>query len=282
MNLVRRSSQRALDFLRDPSLAGDGRRPSARLREYVSRAEVARSRASTLEELVASCPWYHTIDLPRGVVTPGSYDHRELVRQIGLDDDLTGKRALDVATFDGFWAFELERRGAEVVALDVPSVADLDLPGSASDIVRREGLDLPLGTAFDIAHRALGSSVERVERSVYDLAPDDLGSFDLVHVGDLLLHLRHPLQALQRIRSVTAGQLVLTDCFEPSLSALPEPAILYRGGWQDLHWWLPSLEALAQMVVDAGFEHCEVRNVVRLPPRRGGDPMWRAVIHARP
>jgi len=204
------------------------------------------------------------------------------VRQIGLDDDLTGKRALDVATFDGFWAFELERRGAEVVALDVPSVADLDLPGSASDIVRREGLDLPLGTAFDIAHGALGSSVERVERSVYDLAPDDLGSFDLVHVGDLLLHLRHPLEALQRIRSVTAGLLVLTDCFEPSLSALPEPAILYRGGWRDLHWWLPSLEALAQMVVDAGFEQCEVRNVVRLPVRHGGDPMWRAVIHARP
>ena len=48
-----------------------------------------------------------------GVVTPGLFDHRPLVPQYGLPESLSGKRALDVATFDGFWAFELERRGAE-------------------------------------------------------------------------------------------------------------------------------------------------------------------------
>ncbi len=38
-------------------------------------------------------------------------------------------RALDVATFDGFWAFEMERRGAsEIVAIDLDCADKLDLP----------------------------------------------------------------------------------------------------------------------------------------------------------
>ena len=37
-------------------------------------------------------------------------------------------RALDVGTWDGFWAFEMERRGAEVTALDLDDERDLDWP----------------------------------------------------------------------------------------------------------------------------------------------------------
>src|SRR4051812_50002084 len=56
--------------------------------------------------------WYHTIELAPGVVTPGWFDTRSVVQQLPFPASLAGKRCLDVATFDGFWAFEMERRGA--------------------------------------------------------------------------------------------------------------------------------------------------------------------------
>ena len=49
---------------------------------------------------------------------------------------LRGKRCLDVGTYDGFWAFEMERRGAaEVVAVDVLDHARWDWPGDTTDAV---------------------------------------------------------------------------------------------------------------------------------------------------
>src|SRR4029079_19449183 len=68
---------------------------------------------------VATRTWFHTIDLGDGVVTPGHKDTRDEVRHFRIPDDLTGTRVLDVGAFDGFYAFEAERRGASrVVACD--------------------------------------------------------------------------------------------------------------------------------------------------------------------
>ena len=276
-----REPQRALDFLRDPSLAGDGR-PSPSVARYLAQAEAKRREATTLADTIASYPWYHTIELPGSVTTPGSHDLRPVVDLVGLPDRLDGLRALDVATYDGFWAFELERRGAEVVAIDLPSTAALDWPTGARDVIRAEGLDLPIGQPFRLAAEALGSSVRRVDCSVYDLDPDALGRFDLVMVGDLLLHLEHPLAALRAIRSVTDGTLVMIDRYHPAISGDGRRLLEYVGGWDGLEWWRPSLEALVQMVVDAGFEHVEVRHGLRITNLLATVEGWdRAVIHAR-
>ena len=71
--------------------------------------------------------WYHTIDLPDGTATPGWFDTRVSPGEVDWPRSLRGGRALDVGTFDGFWAFELERRGAaEVIALDVDDPDQLD------------------------------------------------------------------------------------------------------------------------------------------------------------
>ena len=51
-----------------------------------------------------------------------------MVERFGLPASLAGKTALDVGTADGFWAFEMERRGAaRVVAIDLPRLGDCDL-----------------------------------------------------------------------------------------------------------------------------------------------------------
>jgi hypothetical protein len=64
---------------------------------------------------VARREWYHTLELAPGVETAGFFDHRPLLRKLPIPASLAGQRCLDIGTFDGFWAFELERRGAAEV-----------------------------------------------------------------------------------------------------------------------------------------------------------------------
>ena len=71
--------------------------------------------------------WYHTIVLGNGLVSKGAYDLRSVVDCYGIPKSLRGKEVLDVATGDGFFAFEMEQRGADrVVAIDVARVGDCD------------------------------------------------------------------------------------------------------------------------------------------------------------
>src|SRR3954453_8560964 len=134
-------------------------------------------------------PWYHTLELGDGVVTEAMFDHRPVLDRYPVPADLSGSRCLDVGTMDGFWAFEMERRGAaSVTAIDLDDPSALDWPASL-----RGGdttLDDTKAERFALAKRTLGSSVERVTMSVYDLSPQRLGSFDFVFCGDLLIHLK--------------------------------------------------------------------------------------------
>jgi tRNA (mo5U34)-methyltransferase len=231
---------------------------------------------------VTDSGWYHSIELPDGVVTEGLFDHRALVPHYGLPETLAGKRALDVATFDGFWAFELERRGAAVTAIDLELVSQVDLPEPVQQQRRLEGVDLPVAPRFEVARQSLGSRVTRIRRSVYDLSPDDLGTFDLVHVADLLLHLRSPIAALTAIRSVTQGELLLSDVFRPDLSRSGDDHLVqYVGGWDNVVWWMPSLDTLAQMIVDAGFVNVRTHATYNLAHRQGVSGFWRVIFKAQ-
>lgn len=271
-----RDTDRALAFLQDGIDRHD--LPGAHPASVTSTDTDAR----TLAEQVASYPWYHTIELPHGIVTPGAYDHRPLLPHYGIPADLTGQRVLDVATNDGFWAFEFERRGGTVTGLDIDTIADLDLPARAAEVAAEREMRKPLSNGFALAHRALASKVERVPGTVYDLDPDRMGRFDLVHSGDLLIHLRDPCRALEHIRSVTAGQALLSEVFDPDLGASEPRLVRYLGGSEMVGWWMPSLDTLVQMVADAGFSSIELVTVHRLPQKGSHQGPSRAVLRARP
>jgi tRNA (mo5U34)-methyltransferase len=54
--------------------------------------------------------WYHTVDVVDGATTKGWFDLRHALPTIPFPD-VRGKRCLDIGTWDGFYAYELERRG---------------------------------------------------------------------------------------------------------------------------------------------------------------------------
>src|SRR3954452_22904362 len=241
----------------------------------------------TAREAVAANPaWYHTIELAPGVVTPGQIDHRRVVDRV-LPRDLRGKRALDVGTFDGFWAFELERRGADVVAIDVGTVDEAEWPPLQRERLRARAQEwgIELGRGFALASEVLDSRVERVVRSVLEVAAEDLGGpVDLVFMGALMLHLRDPVRALERLHGVLKpdGTLLQLEGFSvrDTLLSPRKPVGSFRAHDTEFNWWYPNLALLKAWPWAAGFTDVRLRRIVR--PRavramRG----WEAVIESR-
>lgn len=200
--------------------------------------------------------WYHTIDLPDGTHTPGYYDTRPIAAQLEWPVGLQGGRCLDVGTFDGFWAFEMEKRGAaEVVALDVDEPEDLDWTYDEAlrgpEVVREWGARR--GPGFAETSSALGSSVQRVAKSVYHLDPAVDGQFDVVFFGALLIHLREPIRALEAVRAVCRGELLVVEATDPWLDLVARgPAARFHPDWDQ--WWQVNTAGLVEMITVAGFE----------------------------
>jgi len=211
--------------------------------------------------------WYHTMELGPGVITPGWFDLRPISERLPWPD-VRGKRCLDVGTYDGFLAFELERRGAdEVVATDLADHTEWDWPPESRQagpehLARMAG---PKGSGFEIAKEALSSSAELVQLSVYELSPERVGTFDVVVCGTLLLHLRDPIRALEAVRGVCRGKLLSTEQIDPQLSLLHPrrpvarlDALAGRG-----QWWIGNRAAHRRMVRAAGFAvECATRPYV--------------------
>jgi SAM-dependent methyltransferase len=227
--------------------------------------------------------WYHAIELAPGVVTPGRVDWRGHASKI-LPSDLSGKRALDVATFDGFWAFELERRGAEVTALDLASFSQVEIPPPNRERILSEVGDHVPGERFHLAARIIGSTVNRVEGPVYELDAELIGGpVDVALIGDLLLHLRDPVRALERVRSVLApgGRLYLVEQVSALLTVLRprRAAASMQARVTDFNWWVANARCLRDWLELAGFERIERRHVFRLKaPRPQGK--WHVAYEA--
>jgi tRNA (mo5U34)-methyltransferase len=221
--------------------------------------------------------WYHTLELAPGHVTKGWWDHRPYVHRFGLPERMDGMRALDVGTWDGFWAFEMERRGAEVVALDLDDERDLDWPPRRRPA---EFPDRPRGAGFELAREILGSRVKRIDMSIYDALPEDVGTFDIVFCGSVIMHLRDQLLALERIANLCSGTFISAEEYDRIGGLLPFPAARYLADRdQAVVFWLPNVRAWRRMLWTAGFDRVEGRG--RLSVRAtDGLKVRHALFHA--
>jgi tRNA (mo5U34)-methyltransferase len=133
-----------------------------------------------IRERIENASWYHTFEVWPGIVTPGvrELNAPRLLDEAGVPADLSGKRALDIGTWDGPVAFELERRGASVVALDIQD---------------------PDETGFNAAREIRQSRVQYVRGSVYELSRLVCGRFDVICYLGVFYHLKDPVTAFEQI-----------------------------------------------------------------------------------
>lgn len=285
--------------------------PAATARQFLQRTEDFNRRVRELGlPDVSRFYWYHTIDLGDGLVTPGLYDYRETVSAFGFPQDMRGMTVLDVGSATGFFAFEFERRGARVVSLELPSLRDLDrFPGqdveaSLQKIERMtfpDGLDLEskrrkdpepelyrcmLDGPFRFCHARLGSKVERCYSTIYDATGERLGvrdGFDLIFIGDVLLHTLYPLKALAALAPLSRDALVLAQIL-PDGPQEP-PAMVYVGGADpaedEICWWLPNRSCWVEMLMKLGFARVEDVGWHSGILQPGGYRFTRAILRAR-
>ena len=124
--------------------------------------------------------------------------------------------------------------------------------------------------------------MNRVGCSIYEATPERLGTFDLVFCGSVLIHLRDPMLALERMAGLCHGQLILAE------EHTRRPGMLFSGlsarftgnsPWST--WWIPTAKTWVEMVRCAGFEDVTRHGTfnMRLRGMRKGVP--HVVIHAR-
>ncbi|MDQ6943466.1 MAG: hypothetical protein M3169_13250 [Candidatus Eremiobacteraeota bacterium] len=244
---------------------------------------------------IAACYFYHTMDVPGHGVVTGEWDLRGGVDDYLGHEDVAGKRVLEIGTASGFLCFEMERRGADVVAYDLSATqswdivpyAGLDL---AQELPRRREHITRLNKSWWFNHRALGSRANVVYGTVYAI-PQSIGPIDLCTFGAILLHVRDPFLALQNAAALRPATIVVTELAQrrsplSALSLLAGPARrrsplflpnARRGEPRDA-WWSFSPESISNMLAILGYTtERDVRHAQSYKSRR--TPMFTVVAH---
>ena len=211
-------------------------------------------------EIASRAPWFHNLHLPDGRETAPDHPLGDFPRfkwqQIAphVPADLSGKTALDIGCNAGFYSFELARRGADVVGVDVDEHY-LEQARWAAGVY-----GLRPRTRFERMH-------------VYELArtPEQ---YDVVLFMGVLYHLRHPLLALDVVAAKVRDVLVLQTLTMPGEHVVEPPhdmtlaqrERLLEPGWPKLafieraleadetNWWAPNHAAVEAMTRSAGLE----------------------------
>ena len=194
--------------------------------------------------------WWHSFELPDGTRVEGVCGLESLknrIAQFPIPPDLSGKRVLDIGAWDGWFSFEMERRGADVLAID-----NWNNP------------------RFHEMRARLNSRVEYRQIDIYDLTPQRVGRFDLVLFMGVLYHLKHPLLALERVCALTTemaavDSFVLREEHRPGVGEERPVMEFYESdefGGQTDNWVGPSLSCLLAFCRTAGFARVELRNVL--------------------
>ncbi|HVF74601.1 MAG TPA: DUF1698 domain-containing protein [Acidimicrobiales bacterium] len=185
------------------------------------------------------------MELAPGVRTPGIYDPSRTLPRLGLPARLDGLSVLDVGAWDGFYSFEMERRGASVLA---------------TDSYCWDGGGWGTKAGFDLAREAVSSQVRDQWIDPLDLSPEAVGgTFDVVLLLGVLYHIRHPMLLLERVRSVTSGLLVLETevgmllTRRPAAEFFPNTELNADGS----NWWAPNVAATLGMLRSSGFSEVD-------------------------
>jgi SAM-dependent methyltransferase len=148
-------------------------------------------------EDVADCYFYHTMELPgHGVIEGRDWDLRGRVDEYLGKAAFAGRRVLEIGPASGFLTFEMERRGGDVVSVEVTGDHSWDfVPYPAARLEEvfgsRRIVMQQLKNSYWFSHAAHQSKAKIYYGNVYNL-PAALGEFDIAVMGSVLLHCRDP------------------------------------------------------------------------------------------
>jgi tRNA (mo5U34)-methyltransferase len=201
--------------------------------------------------------WFHTFALNRaeGIYAPGyARDHR--YRVPAIPERFDGLSVLDVGTFDGFYAFLAEARGADrVVAVDNEQYIDW--------VRARWGVELDGGEGFRAIHRLLHSRADYRKLDAFDLDRLD-ERFDFVFCFGILHRVEAPARLLELLkRRLNPGGTVLIEThgvFEGPADG--EPVHKYGPGEvypnDDYVYWGFTPAGIELLARRSGFERFEL------------------------
>ena len=205
--------------------------------------------------------YYHAIDLPDGF-HPGVWDCRETTDVYLGHVAFAGKTVLEIGPANGYFTFEMERRGAQVNCLDLGPRGQWDLvPGPLIDHTRLE-CDLRVAlsrieAAFWKAHRALGSAAKMEYGSVYD-APRIVELHQIGIIGNVLQHLRDPFGGLMALADRVTETIIVTESLwfdDPRFETEAFMSLFPRAERPEVKksWWQVSSPLIGEILKMLGF-----------------------------
>jgi len=219
----------------------------------------------------SACYFYHTTELPGHGVYKGEWDLRGRESAYLGSVDFAGKSVLEIGTASGHLCFWMENQGAEVTGLDLDARLAWDLvahEGADHKAQARERYDTldRINNSWWFSHAQRKSRARCIYRSIYDLGPD-VGSFDVVTLCSVLLHLRDPIRAIELACTRSRSEIVITDVSERQFVGAKShlwnelclhfiPRAEHRGAI-DAWYYLPSA-LVAEVVKIFGFPNVSV------------------------
>ena len=227
--------------------------PSKKLWHFptLTQAEVA-AYQQCINQITNRCSpsgWFHSLDLGSGLLAPGQITLEGLrtwLDWMHFPDDLTGQTFLDLGSWDGFYAFEAEQRGAARVL--------------ATDWFCWRGAGWGNKEGFLLAREILRSKVEDMDIDIMAVCPERVGLFDVVLFSGMLYHMRDPIKAIQNAASVCKNHLIietavgLEDVEKPAMAYLPRVA-----GQDQSNYWRPNPPLVKLWLQELGFKTIEHR-----------------------
>lgn len=205
-------------------------------------------------------PWFHNLHLPNGLYTAPqhflgdfpTFKWQQLEKHIPAD--LDGWRVLDIGCNAGFYTFELAKRGAHVLGIDL----DPHYLAQAQWAAKVYGLE---------------EQVEFRQMQVYDLWKME-EKFDLVWFMGVFYHLRYPMLALDIVadkvqRMMVFQTLMMPDHAEKAIKPdykINDREEMLEKGWPKMafiegqlagdptNWWVPNQAGIQAMLRTCGLQ----------------------------
>lgn len=213
---------------------------------------------------INECHFYHTVDLPGYGIIVGQWDLRGGIDEYLGNADFKGKRVLEIGTADGQLCFEMEKRGAEVVALDISKDFDWDIVPFVQydykgETEKRKYFTERLNKAFWFCHKLFKSKTKMVYSSAYNI-PLEIGAVDIATFGAILLHLQNPFEVLRQGLRLASETVIITELLEDRYAG--KPMMVFQPNFKTqsptARWWSLSPEIIVKMIGVLGFEDTSI------------------------